>query len=83
LFRRSNYFQFLEDPQKIDKKRKWKYPLPEFGGVYSPKVLREAISSPLTFSAHDVSMLTGLAAGDGIQGVRGPGLRVHASAGDL
>lgn len=38
LFRRSNYFQFLEDPQKIDKKRKWKYPLPEFGGVYSPKV---------------------------------------------
>jgi hypothetical protein len=45
LFRRSNYFQFLEDPQKIDKKRKWKYPLPEFGGIYSPKVqlLRGAI----------------------------------------
>jgi ribA/ribD-fused uncharacterized protein len=38
LFRRSNYFQSLEDPDQLDKERSWYYPLPEFSGVYSPEV---------------------------------------------
>lgn len=32
LFRRSNYFQHIEDPDKIDSAREWTYPMPEFGG---------------------------------------------------
>ncbi|KAL6065197.1 DUF2263 domain-containing protein [Balamuthia mandrillaris] len=39
LFRRSNYYQSLEDPEGLDKGRKWHYPLPEFGGIYSPQVV--------------------------------------------
>ncbi|KAH3766266.1 general transcriptional repressor [Pelomyxa schiedti] len=38
LFRRSNYFQILEDPENVDRKRTWGYPLPEFGAVYSAGV---------------------------------------------
>ncbi|KAL6056226.1 UBA domain-containing protein [Balamuthia mandrillaris] len=38
LARRTNLFQCLEDPYKIDSSRSWSYPLPEFGGVYSPRV---------------------------------------------
>jgi uncharacterized protein (TIGR02452 family) len=38
LFRRSNYYQILEDPDKFDKDRTWKYPLDEFSAVYSPSV---------------------------------------------
>jgi len=38
LFRRSNYYQCLEDPDGLDSGRRWWYPLPEFGGVYSPQV---------------------------------------------
>jgi uncharacterized protein (TIGR02452 family) len=40
IFRRSNYYQILEDPdKKFDPQRKWKYPIPEFGGIYSPSVV--------------------------------------------
>eukprot|EP01113_Clastostelium_recurvatum_P004839 TRINITY_DN12141_c0_g1_i1.p1 TRINITY_DN12141_c0_g1~~TRINITY_DN12141_c0_g1_i1.p1 ORF type:complete len:293 (-),score=37.95 TRINITY_DN12141_c0_g1_i1:105-953(-) len=38
LFRRSNYYMSLEDPNNYDKNRRWGYPLPEFGGIYSPDV---------------------------------------------
>eukprot|EP01127_Copromyxa_protea_P010321 TRINITY_DN2511_c0_g1_i3.p1 TRINITY_DN2511_c0_g1~~TRINITY_DN2511_c0_g1_i3.p1 ORF type:complete len:565 (+),score=94.31 TRINITY_DN2511_c0_g1_i3:2617-4311(+) len=38
LFRRTNYFQILEDLDKFDKKRTWRYPLGEFSAVYSPSV---------------------------------------------
>jgi len=38
LFRRTNYFQSLEDSDHRDFSRKWSYPLEEFSGVYSPEV---------------------------------------------
>lgn len=38
LHRRSNLFQCLEDPYHTQTARKWSYPLPEFGGVFSPLV---------------------------------------------
>lgn len=31
IHRRSNYFQYLEDPEGIFKDRPWCYPIPEFG----------------------------------------------------
>jgi uncharacterized protein (TIGR02452 family) len=37
LFRRTNYLHSLIDPQRLGSKKR--YPLPEFGGVYSPGVL--------------------------------------------
>jgi len=37
LHRRSNLFMCLEDPYKTCK-RSWDYPIPEFGGIYSPDV---------------------------------------------
>ncbi|WBR14990.1 hypothetical protein pkur_cds_816 [Pandoravirus kuranda] len=39
IFRRSNYFQSLEDPQRIDRQRTWHYPLGPLCGVYSPLVM--------------------------------------------
>eukprot|EP00743_Colponemidia_sp_Colp-15_P010585 GILK01011675.1.p1 GENE.GILK01011675.1~~GILK01011675.1.p1 ORF type:complete len:305 (+),score=44.39 GILK01011675.1:120-1034(+) len=39
LHRRSNYFQHLSNPQKIKRRRPFGYPIPEFGGIYSPSVL--------------------------------------------
>eukprot|EP01112_Ceratiomyxa_fruticulosa_P013076 TRINITY_DN3658_c0_g3_i1.p1 TRINITY_DN3658_c0_g3~~TRINITY_DN3658_c0_g3_i1.p1 ORF type:complete len:582 (+),score=89.91 TRINITY_DN3658_c0_g3_i1:204-1748(+) len=39
LFRRSNYYQSLKDPQGIDAKREWRYPIPETGGIYCPNVV--------------------------------------------
>jgi hypothetical protein len=36
LFRRSNYFHSLEDPEQLDSARSWYYPLPEFSGYALP-----------------------------------------------
>lgn len=37
LHRRTNLFQCLEDPyQAVASERSWAYPLPEFGGLYTP-----------------------------------------------
>ncbi|CAF3223214.1 unnamed protein product [Rotaria socialis] len=39
LHRRTNLFQCLEDSyQQLVGKRNWNYPIPEFGGIYSPNV---------------------------------------------
>ncbi|KAJ2842501.1 hypothetical protein J3B02_005558 [Coemansia erecta] len=38
LVRRSSLMHNLEDPYGLDPARAWAYPLPEFGGVYSPDV---------------------------------------------
>ncbi|CAF3853399.1 unnamed protein product [Rotaria magnacalcarata] len=39
LHRRTNLFQCLEDSyQELVGKRSWNYPIPEFGGIYSPNV---------------------------------------------
>jgi len=38
LTRRTNLFQCLDDPYQNNAGKKWSYPLPEFGGVYSPGV---------------------------------------------
>ncbi|KAJ1933752.1 hypothetical protein EC988_009018, partial [Linderina pennispora] len=38
LVRRSSLLHNLEDPYGYDPARDWSYPLPEFGGVYSPDV---------------------------------------------
>ncbi|KAJ2833420.1 hypothetical protein GGI24_000862 [Coemansia furcata] len=38
LVRRSSLLHNLEDPYALDPQRDWSYPLPEFGGVYSPDV---------------------------------------------
>eukprot|EP00126_Sphaerothecum_destruens_P015349 Sdes_comp9307_c0_seq1m794 len=40
IFRRSNYcMHLINENDEYEKNRKWKYPLPEFGVVYSPNVL--------------------------------------------
>ena len=39
LFLRSTYDLSLSDPDGIDTERKWTYPIPEKGGIYSPDVL--------------------------------------------
>lgn len=39
IFRRSNYFQSLEDPRRIDRQRTWHYPLGPLCGIYSPSVI--------------------------------------------
>jgi uncharacterized protein (TIGR02452 family) len=40
LHRRTNLFQCLEDPyQDLVSVREWSYPLPEFGGLYTPGAL--------------------------------------------
>lgn len=39
LCRRSTLWQCLMDPFSVDMERKWSYPIPQFGGIYSPKVL--------------------------------------------
>lgn len=38
LHRRTNLFQCLEDVDKMDKQRTWKYPIDEWGGIFSPGV---------------------------------------------
>lgn len=38
LHRRTNLFQCLQDPYRTQTAREWRYPLPEFGGVFSPDV---------------------------------------------
>jgi len=38
IFRRTNYYQSLEDPDSLDQGRQWGYPLPEFSTIYSPSV---------------------------------------------
>ncbi|CAF4548235.1 unnamed protein product [Rotaria sp. Silwood1] len=39
LHRRTNLFQCLEDSyHQLEGKRNWHYPIPEFGGIYSPNV---------------------------------------------
>ena len=38
LHRRTSLFHCLENAYKMDPNRDWSYPLPEFGGAYSPKV---------------------------------------------
>ncbi|KAJ2307217.1 hypothetical protein IWW55_001084 [Coemansia sp. RSA 2706] len=38
MVRRSSLLHNLEDPYGFDPARAWSYPLPEFGGVYSPDV---------------------------------------------
>lgn len=51
LHRRTSLYKCLADPERIDRRRSWSYPLPEFGGVYSPDVLvfREAESRGYAF----------------------------------
>jgi uncharacterized protein (TIGR02452 family) len=39
LHRRTNLFMCIEDPQKINSERTWKWPLPDLCGIYSPKVV--------------------------------------------
>lgn len=39
LFRRTSLVHSLEDPYRMDPQRAWAYPIPEFGGIYSPAVL--------------------------------------------
>ncbi|KAJ1893987.1 hypothetical protein LPJ66_005448 [Kickxella alabastrina] len=39
LVRRTSLLHNLEDPYGFDPARAWSYPLPEFGGVYSPDVV--------------------------------------------
>jgi uncharacterized protein (TIGR02452 family) len=38
LFRRSNYWQHIAT-NEYDPERSWQYPIPQFGGIFSPKVL--------------------------------------------
>ena len=45
LCRRSSLWQCLADPFHVDKERKWSYPIPEFGAIYSPKVRIQCIHS--------------------------------------
>ncbi len=58
LFRRSNYYQSLEDPKKIDAGRRWGYPLRDFSGVYSPsvRVFRAAESKGYEFLPEPVAL---------------------------
>ncbi|KAJ1945619.1 hypothetical protein FBU59_002254 [Linderina macrospora] len=51
LVRRSALLHNLEDPYGFDPARDWSYPLPEFGGVYSPDVavFRDAESKGYAF----------------------------------
>jgi hypothetical protein len=38
LHRRSNLFQYLDDPDDVARStRGWGYPIPDFGGIYSSK----------------------------------------------
>ena len=39
LFLRSTYDMSLSDPLGLDPLRTWKYPIPKYGGIYSPEVL--------------------------------------------
>ncbi|KAJ3042955.1 hypothetical protein HDV00_006262 [Rhizophlyctis rosea] len=39
LFYRSTYDLALSDPFKLDRGRKWRYPMPITGGIYTPNVL--------------------------------------------
>ncbi|KAJ2547336.1 hypothetical protein EV175_005261 [Coemansia sp. RSA 1933] len=39
LVRRSSLLHNLEDPYGFDPARAWSYPLPDFGGIYSPDVV--------------------------------------------
>jgi len=39
LFRRSTYSLSLVDGERLDDSRDWSYPIPEFGGIYSPDVM--------------------------------------------
>ncbi len=59
LFRRSNYVQSLEDPDHLDSERSWKYPIPEFGGVYSPSVFVFRSGGPSGFVLFIVLRLIG------------------------
>lgn len=38
LHRRTNLMHCLEDPYKVNPRRSWDYPIPQFGGVYIPGV---------------------------------------------
>ena len=38
LHRRSNLFQCLEDPDNVNPDSIWDYPIPNYGGIYSPNV---------------------------------------------
>lgn len=68
IFRRSNYFQVLEDLDRFDKNRKWKYPLGEFTGI----------SALLIPSWHFLSDLFSFSLGD--TRIRDEGIRVVARA---
>jgi len=62
LFRRSNYQQILEDRgRKFDPRRRWHYPLPDYGGVYCPRVMvfRGDLSDgyPFLFEPIEVAMI--------------------------
>nr|MDO8114840.1 TIGR02452 family protein [Candidatus Sigynarchaeota archaeon] len=39
LFRRTNYFQHLVNPDRLPRKNTLKYPIPEYGAIYSPDVI--------------------------------------------
>jgi len=39
IHRRTNLYQYLDDPDKFNPHRNWHYPIPEFGGVYCANVL--------------------------------------------
>eukprot|EP01117_Protostelium_nocturnum_P016356 TRINITY_DN6460_c0_g1_i2.p1 TRINITY_DN6460_c0_g1~~TRINITY_DN6460_c0_g1_i2.p1 ORF type:complete len:429 (+),score=126.55 TRINITY_DN6460_c0_g1_i2:98-1384(+) len=57
LFRRTNLFQCLQDPHGIDTNRKWEYPLPEYGGLYTPEafVFRRGEASGYAFMEEPVT----------------------------
>ncbi|CAF0770616.1 unnamed protein product [Rotaria sordida] len=55
LHRRTNLFQCLEDSyNQLEGKRNWHYPIPEFGGIYSPhvSVFRGSESDGYPFFSH-------------------------------
>ena len=39
MHRRSNLYQFLEDPDGVDKSRAWQYPMEPCSVLYSPNVV--------------------------------------------
>jgi hypothetical protein len=39
MHRRSNLYQFLEDPDGVDKARSWQYPMEPCSVLYSPNVV--------------------------------------------
>jgi uncharacterized protein (TIGR02452 family) len=58
IFRRSTYMHALADPHKFDTNRSFKYPIPEFGGIYSPNVVvfRSSEATGYDYLEHPISL---------------------------